>query len=168
MGMINRVPKGLLGVLDAKTLGRTPEDLAPVVTGVMDLTAYYENDIPQTIVSASDAAVAAVGDFAPITVPEGELWLVYAVSSIVAAQAAGDALFCQPIYFDGTGQVTLANIQGAFNGSAIGAGEQNSATAVFERPFRASSSDQFLTKYPRSVGLNVTVSTSVLRRVVTV
>ena len=166
MAVINRVPRGLLGLLDAKTSGNTPgtfrEDLQPVI----DLTDYYETDIPQAVIVETDNAVNTAGFHAGVVVPDGELWLVYAVSSTVAAQQNNDVMFSNPVYDDNLSSVALAPTSGPFNGLSSLAGEIAQNGVTFNEPLRALPGNRFLTNLYRNVGLNVTVTTAVLRKVI--
>lgn len=93
MAAINRVPKGFLGILDAKTGGRTPAEPLGALAPTMDLTPNYLADIPLEVVQASTgAAVLALQFVAPVTVPAGELWYVYAVSVEIVGTAANWAV----------------------------------------------------------------------------
>lgn len=91
MAIINRVPKGFLGLLDSKTQGRTPGasqgDLQPVV----DLTQFYTADLPlKTTVATGSFGSGSIGTLInTVTVPAGELWIVNGVSAAVVVPAAG-------------------------------------------------------------------------------
>lgn len=76
----NRYPLGLLGLLDAKVRGQTPNELADVTQPVLELERYLlEQQIE--VVTDTTAVVAAVGRVfgaaATLTVPQDELWFVH-------------------------------------------------------------------------------------------
>lgn len=82
MSIINRVPKGWLGLLDAKTQGRTPKEPLGDLSPVIDLTQNYLADIPMEVAQGQSAGPFLGSTFdATITVPAGELWYVYAGSA---------------------------------------------------------------------------------------
>lgn len=90
MSIINRVPKGWLGILDAKTQGQTPKDPLTQLTPSMDLTPNYLADIPLQIgFNQTSAAVLAFTFVAPVEVPAGELWYVYACGCEFVNAGAG-------------------------------------------------------------------------------
>ena len=87
MSVINRVPQGLLPLLDAKTLGRTPSEFSNTLQATLDLKQMYLDDIPLETVQATAAGANALGAFARVTVPDGELWAVQGLT------ARGDCTF---------------------------------------------------------------------------
>jgi len=106
MGTINRVPAGLLGLLDAKTQGQTPQDSSGVLSPTIDLTPNYLANIPYTAGLANEVSTT-IGLKAILEVPAGELWYVYAVSSEVVASAASQVLTGVPcIIVPGAGGAT--------------------------------------------------------------
>jgi len=95
MSIINRVPKGWLGTLDAKTLGATPKETVPNLQPVQDITANYLADIPleaaTAIASFGSGSIGTVIN--TVTVPAGELWYVYGVAGSVIIGATGGAKY---------------------------------------------------------------------------
>lgn len=87
MGAINRVPSGLLGLLNAKTLGRTPPDLSPVVDPVLDTYRHYLANIPVQKALNSQTGIVAPTYAADTVVPAGELWAVTAVNAQIVPDA---------------------------------------------------------------------------------
>jgi len=118
MGQINRVPRGLLGLLDAKTGGRTPPETTGVLSPVIDLTPNYLADIPFEIAQASSPAAALTPgtNYGIVTVPAGELWYVYQVSAQIIANGAGDALDCFPVLVAPSGVVPVPLVNGTTSG----------------------------------------------------
>jgi hypothetical protein len=82
---INRVPKGLLGLLDLKTQGDNPPQLVAGVQPSIELRDFYAQSTRDTLSAA--VAVGALGQFSPaaLVVPQGELWLVYGMSATMSA-----------------------------------------------------------------------------------
>jgi hypothetical protein len=80
----NRYPVGLLGLLDAKVQGKTPNELAQVTIPEIDITQFL---LAQTAIIINDvtAAIGAVGRFfgtaATLTVPNDEIWYIHAMTS---------------------------------------------------------------------------------------
>lgn len=81
MAVVNRVPRGLLGLLDAKTQGQTPGDTVGVLSPVIDLTPNYLADIPFSTAQASDIGFVTGTNFGVVEVPAGELWYAYVIGS---------------------------------------------------------------------------------------
>lgn len=164
MSTINRVPKGLLGTLDSKTLGRTPGELLPDVRGVYDLTPNYLADIPMGGVIDINAAVNPVGIANTIEVPAGELWAVYNVALKVTLLNVGAPLFSiQFRAIDGS-QHTLASYDRGAGGPA-GVGDGIACFLKWDSPFYASSGSQFLGFNDRLV-VGESFNLAVLRRVI--
>lgn len=80
MAVINRVPKGLLSLLDAKTLGRTPANVEPEVSVGIDATPMYFADIPLEVEFDIATGITALGVPVSVTIPAGQTWLVYELS----------------------------------------------------------------------------------------
>ena len=86
MALINRVPQGLLGLLDTKTLGKNPDDLSNTIVPTVDLKDLFlvNSGLQQDIVTA--AAVTSASLLTPValvSVPAGELWFVLNVTAEV-------------------------------------------------------------------------------------
>lgn len=92
MATINRVPQGLLGLLDAKTQGRTPLDTEANLRPVIDLSQFYVADLPlETEIAIGTVTGADVGDLVlPVTVPSGEQWFVRGVSGQMVVPVAAN------------------------------------------------------------------------------
>lgn len=80
----NRYPLGLLGLLDAKVRGRTPNELGDVTLPTLDITDFL---LAQGVEVLNDdtAAIAVVGRHfgaaARLTVPNDEIWYCHAGSA---------------------------------------------------------------------------------------
>lgn len=88
MAQINRFPKGLLPLLDAKTMGRTPAETDPRLQFGLDLSQFYQFDIPLEDEAANSVTVNAVGEYCRITVPNLQAWLVERISGTLTAVGA--------------------------------------------------------------------------------
>lgn len=93
MPFINRVPQGLLGLLDLKTQGDNPAELAGFVQSVIDLRDFYGLQTRATISQASTLTALGVtaGVFTNLVVPQGECWLVSSLSATLSAPPLGVA-----------------------------------------------------------------------------
>jgi len=85
MGNINRVPLGLLSLLDSQTQGQAPATMTDDVQASFDLGAFWLNSRGMEIIQVPQApAVTAAGQSTTFaTVPEGEIWCV--VSAVATA-----------------------------------------------------------------------------------
>lgn len=92
MSTINRVPDGFLGLLDAKTGGRTPLDIEQRLQTVLDLTSFYAANLPlETEIAIGTVTGADVGNLVlPVTVPDGEQWFVRGVSGQMVVPVAAN------------------------------------------------------------------------------
>lgn len=119
MSVINRVPQGLLALLDSKTGGRTPGQIDPAVQASIDVTQMYAADVRmESAFTAASLTSADIGTLSClVTVPANELWMVYGVSSQIVVAITGDDYDCQcAMQFPGvttahflTGENTISN-----------------------------------------------------------
>ena len=96
-GIINRVPVGLLDLLDMKSRGQSPRELAGQVQGGIDLLPLYEIDLQRAAASVV-VNVNAPGSTHGIQVPNDEIWHVL-LHSVNASPGAGEAISVAPSYF---------------------------------------------------------------------
>ena len=87
MAEINRVPRGLLGLLDAKTGGRTPQNADQNLRFGLEQLPFYLADLPQRTATDQDTPVTTSGAHNTIEIPAGELWFVYSMTVDCAALA---------------------------------------------------------------------------------
>ena len=168
MAIINRVPRTLLPLLDAKTLGNTPKQIADVVSPILDLSEMYAADIPYAVAENFSTGQPALGSLiAPVTVPAGETWLVYAVSNRFVA--TGNQTVVLGISFDTSSDnsavVHLSRVSAAqFGGYTIG--QSDIATWQPARPWIVSAGSSFesLVLSGTFAGVDVTIRTTVLHR----
>jgi hypothetical protein len=78
-GIINRVPVGLLSLLDMKTQGSNASELSGVLSTVLEAQDFYLSPLREYL-TANSAAVGATGVLpTTLTVPNGTIWLLRAV-----------------------------------------------------------------------------------------
>ena len=168
MATINRVPRGLLALLDAKTLGRTPPDLEDRVRGMLDLTELYAGDVPLLTTAAVEGTLTVGGNFAPVTVPAGELWWVYCVSVYTVQTDSSNYGSAVPNYFTaaaggGLG-VSLASYATQIS-TASGLDAAVNSSGPMIPPLVVGPGGRFTSFYIRDVGTGAaSVTTNVLYR----
>lgn len=135
MAVVNRVPRGLLGLLDAKTQGQTPSDTTGVLSPVIDLTPNYLADIPFDVGQASDISNTVGLNLGVVTVPAGELWYVYAISSEQISAGAGTSGAIATVLNVPTAALSMV-LATSFAPSVVpyGAGNSNAAFVNFPNP----------------------------------
>ena len=160
MGAINRLPRGYLGLLSAKTMGNTPDRLSDELRSIIDLTEFYRADVPPAVEFTTQAGVTAAGSVAAVDVPDGELWFIYAISS-QGTLAVGTSLtnFGPEIAINGTERCRLQGI--TTNLSTVG--QFTCASWESANPLLLSSGNSLAT-WIGSIGGTLTVTTSVLVR----
>lgn len=87
---INRVAAGLLATIDNRQAQQTPGELRDDVQSTLDMRAYLESNVGIEIAQVVQGGVNAVGDWATIQVPDGELWSVRAITALFVAGAIAD------------------------------------------------------------------------------
>lgn len=129
MTTINRAPEGLLGFLDLKQLGVNPQSLGQSVAPTLDLEKYYSADLIN-VVRANQAYGAVVGNFAQLTIPSGECWMVYGIEAHVLVAGAGTITICPLI---GMSQGFYAAEAMPF-GQVLGVNDISVCTRMFPTP----------------------------------
>lgn len=107
LGPIQVLPRGLTGLLQLKTLGRVPDELAGFVQPAMDIGAYYlaAAALVDVVIHGINIGPGAAGPspFSPgnIVVPNDEVWYVhqYSVEVLLPVGAAEAARNVQPIMY---------------------------------------------------------------------
>lgn len=95
---INRVPPGLLSLLDIKAQGENPRFLSDVVGPVFQFRDLYELQKTEARASAI-VSVSATGFHVGIQVPESEYWHVLHHSVALASVGAGEIFdFCPYVF----------------------------------------------------------------------
>jgi len=95
-GPIQTIPRGLLGLLNLKNVGRLPDVLHGTVQPTIDLTAWWMNALAELDTNIHSNVLSSMGhtmmNFAvnPLVVPNNEVWWVntYSVEVQLAAGAA--------------------------------------------------------------------------------
>lgn len=123
-GIINRVPDGLLSLLDMATRGQAPRELAATTQLVLEARDLYAIAQARALRSNSSAA-NLVGYWSCATVPQTETWLVHGFSAQAAVTlAAGTSYTIRCAYnagFDpGTGTATHVGLGGSETHTAGG------------------------------------------------
>lgn len=87
---MNRVPTGLLGLLDAKTSGFVPDTITREIRPVLELGDSFIAAAGRTVKTSNDVSLAiAAGSFvAPLTVPAGKVWFLHSIAVEVRATGA--------------------------------------------------------------------------------
>jgi len=92
VSQINKPPIGLQSFLDSKNFGKNPSQLSDVVAGTVDLFPFLGvYDLFSEV--SGPHTIAADGNFATVTVPTGQVWLLESVGihcKVLTAGAAGD------------------------------------------------------------------------------
>lgn len=83
---VTRPPSGLLSLVGTKTLGQNPDALSELVRPVINLDQHYLLDQPLQTATATVVG-GAIGTFASVQIPSGELWAVYNVAGQMVAAA---------------------------------------------------------------------------------
>jgi hypothetical protein len=161
---INRFPEGLLALLDLKSRGNTPSDLSDVVQPGLDMLPFYE--LGQQLQWVNANAAAAVGPaVAPVTVPDGEVWLVRQATLTIEALAGGTlygALVSGPANTFAQYQA-IARLPNPWTATAVAQGDV--LTWQPQTPFLARSGYVFAARFFSITGGGFTVLTSVQRTV---
>lgn len=91
---IQRYPRGLIDLLGMRATGETPSKLSQENHGTLEMLEFYLNDRMTPNASASAAPPAAIGNIpiTGLTVPDRELWLVFELTTYIAAIAGGTAV----------------------------------------------------------------------------
>ena len=171
MGVINRLPKGLLGLLDSKTGGKTPADTDPRLQQVLDLTANYLADIPFEIAQNSQNTTLATGqNYAEIVVPDFSLWYVYQIESRIVSGDTGQGLdtFTVMTGPSGTVPIMLGDNQPDFNTISAVIGQNRPRGVKYNPPLLCSAGTTFATQVPLQTAGARNAITSVLYKQVLV
>jgi hypothetical protein len=94
---INRHPKGLIALLDSKAEGTTPHVMDSGVNASIDLTPFYEQQIPFQVQGSTPVPASPGGTFSGVgacVVPVGEIWRVTHIAMTSSAFGVGGS--CTP------------------------------------------------------------------------
>ena len=172
MAVVNRVPRGLLGLLDAKTQGQTPADTTGVLSPVIDLTANYLADLVlETGQASSNATLVAGQNYGVVTVPDAELWYIYHVTSQIIADSSGDSLDCSPVLVTPSGVVPVFlcnSLSRGFSTSSGAVGDTLPSGVTYGNPLLVGPGTRFATQVFLQTAGTRTAVTSVIYRSVSV
>lgn len=100
MGIVNRYAKGLLSFLDSQTQGNTPDSCAEQIVPTLDVGPFLAAQRSFEIVSATGVCVTAFDNFATITVPTREMWLIYEASVLTSSLDGTSGAHRASVYWD--------------------------------------------------------------------
>lgn len=168
MAVVNRVPRGLLGLLDAKTQGQTPKDTLPDLQPSIDLTDNYVADLPLqaeqgTAITSSVATTQAV-----VEVPAGQLWYVFCVTTQSVSTGANRDGIAVPVLrspVSGGLQIPLETVY--FTPQTLALGESHVVSRVFGKPWLVGPGTEFGSVILHTNG-QLSLTTSVVFRSVSV
>lgn len=162
MARINRVPRGYLGFLDAKA-GITPGELPDSLNLFLDMTQFYAADLDLEIEQATQSGVTTVSKaFAPILVPQGQQWMVYAITAeVVGTAGTGPVTYGAEIRARGSSVAVPLNSK-TDNIAAVG--NIRGSANLFPEPLFCGSGTRFSTLIGENPGTLVVVTHVLFRR----
>lgn len=135
MGVINRVPLGLLDLLQSKTDGRNPGDMSDQVVPTIDIEPYYlasRASFEFFVVSTT-----AVGAIANIDVNDSEVWFLYAIDTEWIAVNIGDIVQLSvelSRFADAPSPLSAVTIFAPPADTAVAIGDVHTRSIIFDRP----------------------------------
>lgn len=127
-GKVNRVPQGLLSLLDMKQGGENPHELSQLLIATLEITDLYLSAIRQTL--SANVTPAGTGFITAALGPSnGELWYVRQVSCVSSGVLPAAAFLAFSVGYQ------PAAVAGYF----IGMGDDSRNATVGERPVSVSS-----------------------------
>lgn len=121
---IQRLPRGLLSLLDTKSLGKNPPSYEDELQLTLDTLGIYLPPPEYLVSNTNGLGIVAPADVGDIVVPNGELWVVRNVGSSVTATVGGGIL----------GMVNMAIISGATTATYLH--EQSTPTVAVGNSYR--------------------------------
>lgn len=103
---IARVPAGLLELLSMKGPGKLPENLAPELRSIVNVTELYAADLRRSATAQFSAAAAGYNANVNSTIPAGEIWVVVNIT-VAFNGGAGTAAQFAPAYSSPNGIVQI-------------------------------------------------------------
>ena len=136
MARPNRYPEGLLDLLDAKSLGKTPSEMADIVSPTLDMRDFYLASVEWTRGREIATAVTTVAYTADVVVPDNELWFVYAVAGELTTISAdaGQLVDIQTVYRTRSGS-TSCHLANSLGRSVPNALQRAEAIFTTDRPW---------------------------------
>lgn len=133
MGTLNRVPRGLLSLLDSQVQGRNPSEVLESIAPGLEMLKFMTAAKGHVVQQASLTVTGAPGAGSAISVPQGELWLVHlAAVEIVALDAAATTWF--PALYATKGGVFVPLISPVLGISTGATGYTGSFSDVYQEP----------------------------------
>lgn len=126
-GNVNRVPQGLLSLLDMKAAGENPRELANLLAGVLDLTDLYLSNLRQTV-SANVTPAGTAFISAGLGPSAGEIWYVRQATCVSSGVLPAAAFLAFAVGYQ----------PGGVLGFFIGMGPDSRDSTVGERPVSVS------------------------------
>lgn len=119
-GPIQIVPQGLLGLLNLKNNGKTPEVLRTDVTTQLDALDMYVTGLLQQV-SASVAVAAALGPNASdLIVPQNEVWFVHSEFVTTETLGAGEVItLAAAVAFNGIATIPVGSNRSGIAGERM-------------------------------------------------
>lgn len=108
---INRVPAGLLGLLDVKSMGATPNRIEQRIRPIVDMQPYWSAQGRQFVANTpGTVSVNNVGIFISnqLVVPAGKCWLVESHMAFASTLGAGATLAFAATIFGPNNQYIIA------------------------------------------------------------
>ena len=165
MGRINTNPLGLLDLLQSKTDGVNPSDLAESVAPTLDMTPFYISEKMGHAFSV--VSTATIGNQSEISVPAGEVFSLFAVDINFVANAINNFVSLEvEIQSIPKASSTLNAVAilatGVLDGPLVG--DRATAAVVFNTPiFMPPGSKLTTTVLSRSGSFNVSTNIGVYR-----
>lgn len=113
--IVQRYPFGLLSLLDAKSTGVTPSELAKELQSVLAVGPFYFGSIPGTNVGSDQLGVAITANtgYALLTVPANQAWQIITVAAVINNASAAVTALTATLNLgasDGTGNTPVAKL----------------------------------------------------------
>lgn len=112
MGNINRVPSGLLGLLDGQVLGKNPDELLGTIQSGLDLTELFLANTTLKAATSTAGSVMSASTVAPVEVPVGEIWFIVAGGVTLTRNGGTGSIECMfyPVVTNVLGDVTASRV----------------------------------------------------------
>lgn len=147
-GEINRVPVGLLSLLDMKARGQSPRILSSQVDASLEMLDFYLQNGRQ-VFSGSATSGAAPANAVIGTVPQNELWYIHGISVNSGTLTAALGVCPSVARVNTAGSVLIVNLGDPF---AFATGDQ--VRAGWKGPFIFQPGDQPGVSFFRSTAVH--------------
>lgn len=157
MGMVNRFPRGLLGLLEAKTTGETPSETENKLQLGVDIGPYYLSTVALRYATAQTASNAIDDQVGTVEIPAGETWQVIGVTTEILFNNNNDVAIALPTIVapknDGVQVLGTEESIGIANHDAVnllmGPNETRSIAMQFPYPLICKAPIKFATRIER-------------------